>query len=703
MDRNIRRTITTPGTAFNQNAPDRPICRVSPATDDSDNSAYLVIRQGGRWTDVFRLLAGRRVVIGRSSQSQIIVRSDQCSRAHAELYDEAGRWMVRDLGSRNGTLVNGQPIAGPHRLTAGESITVAGHQMTFVHHVSDAFPADGETAAKSDRRSSHSDDQATLDPAESAVITDRCGRTPFLDPTLDPDAPLAATRLFRTAFELSRSKTPEEAAATALESMAEAAGVSSGAVLVVAQRRSGDGPPSTVSGMTALATRCRPQRSYRRLPDAVAATVLGGGEAILARNIVDDLSLASPDSRGQLSTSSTLCAPIRVADSIVGLMHLYSSDDEPELRGEHLEFALAVAANLGMALEHTWRERRLTHHLRRSQQQVAQLREQLGDRVEMIGRSEPMIAIQQQVARAAPTAATVLIRGESGVGKELIASAIHYASPRRHGPFVCLNCAALSPNLLESELFGHEKGAFTGATERKIGKFEAADGGTLMLDEIGEMSPEIQAKFLRVLEGQSFERVGGNTPITVDVRVVAATNRNLEQAVREGSFRSDLYFRLRVLELQVPPLRERGRDVLLLAHHFLERFRSEAGRRFDGFSERARAKLLAYRWPGNIRELKNAIERAVVLSAGPEIDAEDLLLSDLRLPSSPSDAADATESNASGRGVAGRGQPLLSLAELEQRHIEAVLRHTDGNKSQASRILGIERSTLDRKLKRLKT
>lgn len=680
-------------------------------TDDSGNSAYLVIRQGGRWTDVFRLLPGRRAIIGRSSQSQIVVRSDQCSRAHAELYDEAGRWMIRDLGSRNGTLVQNAPIAAPHPLGEGESVSVAGYQMTFVHQLADAFSPDGTAAtggagSPGDARVTldGSEDQRTAEQIEATVITERRGRTSFLDPTADPDAPPPAISLFRTAFELGRSETPEQAAATALESICEAAGIASGAVLVIAQKASGGKPPAaglspsgvslTASGMTALATRCRPQRSYRRLPDSVASTVLRGGEAILARNLVNDLALASPDSRGELSTTSTLCAPVRVADAIVGLIHLYSSDDEPELHSEHLEFALAVAANLGLALEHLWRQRRLAHHLHRSEQRIAQLREQLADRVEIIGRSKPMLAIEQQVARAAPTGATVLVRGESGVGKELIAAAIHHASPRRDAPFICLNCAALSPNLLESELFGHEKGAFTGATDRKIGKFEAADGGTLMLDEIGEMQPEIQAKFLRVLEGQAFERVGGNTPIRADVRVVAATNRDLEQAVAAGHFRSDLYFRLHVLELRVPPLRERGNDVLLLAEHFLARFCGEMGRRFEGFTESAKAKLLAYRWPGNIRELKNTIERAVVLSIGPAIEADDLLLSDLRLPH--------TGEGDSMAATTGQDGPWISLAELEQRHIEAVLRHTDGNKSRAAKILGIERSTLDRKLKRLK-
>jgi Nif-specific regulatory protein len=290
---------------------------------------------------------------------------------------------------------------------------------------------------------------------------------------------------------------------------------------------------------------------------------------------------------------------------------------------------------------------------------------------------------------AAPTDATVLVRGESGVGKELVAAAIHHASKRAAGPLVCMNCAALSPSLLESELFGHEKGAFTGATERKLGKFEAADGGTLMLDEIGEMDAEIQAKLLRVLEGHSFERVGGNASIDVDVRVVAATNRDLQEMVAEGTFRQDLFYRLHVIEIQVPPLRERGEDILLLAQHFLAKFNDSMGRRIESISDAAQKKLLDYHWPGNIRELRNVIERAVVLNSGTRIDAEHLLL---------------TPASIGQRGQENRSAEFASvetsLADLERAHIERVLRHTDGNKSRAASILGIERSTLDRKLKK---
>jgi Nif-specific regulatory protein len=318
-----------------------------------------------------------------------------------------------------------------------------------------------------------------------------------------------------------------------------------------------------------------------------------------------------------------------------------------------------------------------------------QLRERLGVESEIIGSSLVMNKVQRDIGRAAPNRATVLIRGESGVGKELVARGIHFGSPRKKGPFCVLNCAALSESLLESELFGHERGAFTGATERKMGKFESSDGGTLMLDEIGEMSPTIQAKFLRVLEGHAFERVGGSEPIQCDVRVIAATNRDLERAVAEGIFRRDLFFRLHVLEIFVPALRKRPDDIAELGHHFLMRFNAETGRKIRGFTAEAMEQMLRYRWPGNVRELKNVIERAVVLARGEFIDMEDLTLSKL------STAGDTAEVSSG----ANMFEPM-SLEELERRHIMATLTATGWNKSQTSRILGIERSTLDRKIDR---
>jgi Nif-specific regulatory protein len=306
----------------------------------------------------------------------------------------------------------------------------------------------------------------------------------------------------------------------------------------------------------------------------------------------------------------------------------------------------------------------------------------------LLGDSDAMMALREQIRRIAPTDATVLVRGESGVGKELVARSLHEHSARRTAPFFCLNCAALSESLLESELFGHEKGSFTGAGERKLGKFELAHTGTLFLDEVGELSPAIQAKFLRVLEGHPFHRIGGSAPITADVRLIAATNQDLEAAVKGGHFRSDLYFRLHVVQIHVPALRERRSDIPLLSRYFVQQAALQSHRPIEGLTQAALDRLAGYPWPGNVRELKNTIHRSVILCPGDVLDASDLHFSQLEEGSTAALlAADADT-----------GQH--SLKEVELKHILSVLERTQWNKSRAAEILGIERSTLDRKLKR---
>jgi Nif-specific regulatory protein len=350
---------------------------------------------------------------------------------------------------------------------------------------------------------------------------------------------------------------------------------------------------------------------------------------------------------------------------------------------DDLEFTLAVADNVALALKNLQRQQELAENLNQTRHEIQQLRKQLGAESDLVGSSPVLAGVHQQIMRAAPSRATVLIRGESGVGKELVARAMHYASPRKKGPFVCLNCAALTETLLESELFGHERGAFTGATEQRRGKFEQADQGTILLDEIGEMSLSAQAKFLRVLEGHPFERVGGHAPIQVDVRVIVATNLDLEAAVREGRFRKDLYFRVNVLPIEVPPLRVRKEDIPALATYFVQRIAAQQGRLVPSLTPAALERLASYDWPGNVRELRNTLERAMILRNCTVIDAADLDFSGL-------DTDPLDEARYEG----------LSIETVEMQHILRTLKMTRWNKSKAAAILGIERSTLDRKLKR---
>ena len=332
--------------------------------------------------------------------------------------------------------------------------------------------------------------------------------------------------------------------------------------------------------------------------------------------------------------------------------------------------------------------------LAKTQQENLLLRRQIQERFgpdNIIARGKNMRHVLDMVQRAAPTRSTVLVTGESGTGKELIARAIHNASPRKDGPFVALNCSALNPGVLESELFGHEKGSFTGAVSRRRGRFETADNGTLFLDEIGELSQDLQVKLLRVLQEHTFERVGGSEPVTVDIRIVAATNKNLQQAVADGAFREDLYYRLNVVSIEIPPLRERREDIPFLAAHFLDKYAKENERRFKGFSNAAMDYLSAYEWPGNERQLENVIERCVVLASGDQIEAEDL-------------PAEIKDEDAQFKSAVDLLPTKLDLGETLEKIEAAVVRRamvkSDFIQARAAELLNVSKSLLQYKMKK---
>ena len=333
--------------------------------------------------------------------------------------------------------------------------------------------------------------------------------------------------------------------------------------------------------------------------------------------------------------------------------------------------AIAIAVDRALSRERLAREARY-------------LREEIDSAYDfdrMVGTSEAMRKVYDEIQKVANSRATVFVRGESGTGKELVARAIHHASARQDKPFIKVNCAALSAGILESELFGHERGAFTNAHERKIGRFELADGGTLLLDEISEIDIQLQPKLLRALQEREFERVGGTTTIGVDTRIVATSNRDLEEAVAEGAFREDLFFRLNVISLQLPPLRERREDIPGLVEAFIERYNRENGKRLTGLAKAAIDLLTGYDWPGNVRELQNAVERAVVLFDGPELGPEAFQLL--------------------ARGAIGQQEglsPGTTVAEAEQQLILKTLEHCDQNRTRAAELLGISVRTLRNKL-----
>jgi transcriptional regulator with GAF, ATPase, and Fis domain len=634
-------------------------------------TAYLVVRRDDGYGDVFPLTAGQHFTMGRAASNRIVLKDELCSREHAEVYHADGRWRLRDLDSLNGTRINGEGLDSEWELSPADEINLGRTHLIFVEDM-------GQLPNLPDHQ-----------PADDGVsIKKRLGQTRFLTPSPAEAkgdgaarAETAAARhslsrdlslLYRLALDMGSAGSYQDLARIVLDGLLEGVPAEVGAVLTLKEGRELD--------VTAHRHRDPSIRTYTRVSEFVTNEVLASREAILAEDVARDRYLRNRESLTSLGATSLICAPVMFGEKVLGLIHLYCTDPHKALNAEDLEFTVAVAKQLGT----------VTHQLQKQANLSAEnqsLRAQLKVESELVGGSPAMKAIEAQIGRVAGTNATVLIRGESGSGKELVARAIHYSSPRKDAPFVCLNCAALTETLLESELFGHEKGSFTGATEKKIGKFEAANHGTIFLDEIGEMNVGTQAKLLRILEGHPFERVGGNAPIRVDVRVVSATNQPLEKNLQEGTFRRDLFYRLQVVEMRVPPLRERLSDVPPLADHFLKRFVRETGRKIKGFTPAALKKMETYHWPGNVRELRNVVERAVALGMGPTLDAADIWLSSAE---------------------AGGPAPLLtqeasyealSIKEVERRHILRTLEHTEWNKSQAAAILQIERSTLDRKIK----
>lgn len=629
--------------------------------------------------------------------------------------------MIEDLGSRNGTIVNGHPVTSPILLTDPSQIELAGFTITFSNQIDVA-----SQPTSTGRPLPLTDDQLTSE-FDPAAITDQRSESRYLNPidqpksshTPQPSHPLKPGSADRTqtsrhlldlAFSLARAADFDVIVERTLDAIDRHLQTNTVGIYAIrhgedASKISQETTPTDALQIPLVGTRQHGDRSYRRAPDSLVQIVSADqGQATLARNVLGDSNLATENSRGEIDVQSLILAPARTASGkLVGLIHVTTTQVQPPMSSEDLEFVVAAAQIFAESIRGIHQQVTLSTSLHRSRKRVEVLQEQVGDKYRMVGRSQAIREVAEKIKLAAPTGATVLVRGESGVGKELVAGALHHASDRRDGPLVCLNCAALSPTLLESELFGHEKGAFTGATDKKTGKFESADSGTLMLDEIGEMDANIQAKFLRVLEGHAFERVGGNQAIKVDVRVVAATHRDLQSMVADGKFRQDLFYRLNVVEIVVPPLRQRPDDVMMLAEYFLDRFRKETGRKISGFTRAAADQLSAHTWPGNVRELKNAIERAVVLNTSGIVDAQHLMLttaSPLAPPVSMQPHSAGVESETALAGTAGK--PPMTIAEMERRHIEQVLRQTEGNKSQAAKILGIERSTLDRKLKKWK-
>ena len=411
------------------------------------------------------------------------------------------------------------------------------------------------------------------------------------------------------------------------------------------------------------------------LGQGIAGYVAQTGEPLLIPDVAEDPRWYKEISESiGFKTQSIACVPMKINGEIIGVVEIIDKADGSSIRDEDLKI-LSVFADL--AARAIGNARKIEH----DKKEIRDLKNELRSKYEIVGESKALRKVISDAIKVANSKSTTLLLGESGTGKELLARLIHRMGPRKDEPMIVLNCAALPETLLEDELFGHEKGAYTGAVARKIGKFELADGGTIFLDEIGEMSPGMQSKLLRILQEGVFYRVGGNKAIPVDVRVLSATNRNIEEDVAQGLFREDLYYRINVVQIHMPPLRERREDIVLLAEHFLDIFKKERGTSNLVISKEAMDLMVEYDWPGNVREMKNALERAVVMGNGKQILPEDL-------------PTFACTPQYPGLEV---GLSLKEAIDMFKKEFIVInLRHTEGNRSMAAKVMKIQRTYLSR-------
>jgi transcriptional regulator with GAF, ATPase, and Fis domain len=611
-----------------------------------------IVRVAGR-TSADEVTLAAPVSIGRGDDNVLRLYDETASRHHAVLRLEGDRAVLEDLGSSNGTRVNGSPVRRTVLLSHGDEIAVGDVRLRYVSDVGGDRPtrvvALPET--EEDATVEAAVDPAAADPARAGEGASAVARMRLLCRAAEAaSGALDADRLARDLLDLLVEGLRPDRACVLLGRP--------GALRVAADHPPGSGAPP----------------SSRTLLRRVAEE----GEAVLVRDARGPEARRAHASLASSRYRATIAAPLGTVEGVAGLVTLES--EEPHRFGrEDLEVLAAVARQGALAL-------RTLSALSTARAEARRLARPRETPAEILGSSPAIRTLLEQVDRAAASDATVLIVGETGTGKELVARRLHAGSPRRSGPFVALNCAALVEGLLESEMFGHEKGAFTGADARREGRIAQADGGTLFLDEVGELSPSLQAKLLRVLSDRTYSRVGGRDSLPMRCRLLAATHRDLKALVAQGRFREDLYYRLAVVVLPCPPLRERPGDVEVLAEALLERIAARLSRRVPALDEGAREALRAHAWPGNVREMENALERALVLSDAPVLSARDLP-AEVRDRRTPGEPATPTPGEA------------IPMREAERRAVVAALAKTGGKKGEAASLLGISWPTLTRKMR----
>lgn len=607
--------------------------------------------------------------LGREPSNTISILDGSVSRHHCVIKKDGDQFLIADLNSRNGVFVNQVPVK-ERRLEAGDKIRVGNSVFIFVPP---------ESSESTD--SSPSVEYNNGAPAGGSTIVLRKEQARYLAPSAAAAALRPTSRVVRDLDVLLKISTAlntlrrvADIERQVLASVLEVAPADRAAILLVEE-----GSPEFTSVLVLDAKTGKDSTVAVNLSRTVLSQVLEQGVAILSNNVADDATFDKADSLIVPQVRSLLVVPLEFLGRIRGVLYVDARDPSAPFDEDLLQLITAIGSIAAVTLENARQLELLEDENRR-------LQEEINLEHDMVGESSQMREVFQFIGAAAPSDATVLIRGESGTGKELVARAIHKNSARAAKPFVAINCAAIADTLLESELFGHERGAFTGAVGQKKGKLETAEGGTVLLDEIGELASGLQAKLLRVLQEREFERVGGTRPIKLDVRVIAATNKNLEGAVKERVFRGDLYYRLNVISVRMPALRERREDIPLLANYFASKHAQKAKRNIVGISPAAHSCLSNYEWPGNVRELENAIERAVVLGSTNIILPEDLPEALLEKPVSSSGT------------VARYHEGVL---DAKKHIIMKAMEQAGGQYTDAARLLGVHPNYLHRLMRNL--
>jgi transcriptional regulator with GAF, ATPase, and Fis domain len=608
-------------------------------------------------------LTDEEISVGREPSNKLWAADSAMSRRHCAIVkQEDGGFLLRDMGGRNGTRVNGERIE-KHELYHQDQISVGNSTLVFLLGDEEAIAE--RSPLKLDDTTVEEEVVASLRPEDSTY--------------LHPERALRQPKEERLAADLSTVLK----IATHIGAIRDEGGLQWQLLgmlfdVVPAQRAA----ILFFDDAGEIARSAAWDRVHGpEVPVRVSRTLLKKITAERTGLLLDNIKRSPVGQAASLQSAgvkSALCVPLLLADRVSGVIYLDTRSPENPFDSDHLELITAVAGLISLAWENV-------RHLEKLREENKYLQEEINLNHELVGDSPRMRALYELIRRVAATDSTVLIQGESGTGKELVARAVHNSSSRADGPFVAVNCAAITETLLESELFGHEKGAFTGAVAQKKGKVELANGGTLFLDEIGEFAVALQAKLLRVLQEREFERVGGTRPMKIDVRFVAATNRGLLQAVEAGTFRRDLYHRLNVVSITLPALRERAEDISLLADYFVAKASRKCRMRPKPISPEAQASLLSYDWPGNVRELEHAMERALVLGSGDKILPEDL----------PAEIFEST----SGEPSSSNFQSVVK--EQKKQVVQKAMQQSGGNYIEAAKLLGIHPNSLLRLIRNL--